>query len=483
MELAIGKLIKGTDLVDVLGGPVDSTVNKVGAVKFSLKTLNTVNSNWNIEIYMFYDDAVGETRIPVWFYVRIYCMRRLRTHFSLGNRCSKPSTMPSKEEILQFEAAAVMFDEFMTLSKTNRSKISGDEDVRGMYKLRTAINPPPNQVLQFMDEIEVASDEEQLPICFINMERTNFGGETAYTTFQRQILRKYNRWKNGGLLKSDVPSGNLYPGEPADAWQDLDECGGRASPEVDHIDPAYQGGGNTYINGRLVSFYHNHLYREKKVRGAEPIGEQLAEMYTDGKIALTGENKQECIFIPKGAYDPELYDSVEVCLEHEHADDIVFNKVGHKYLFAERSAQANIWNGQTFAEMRSARKVFLEADLQRALKQQAEQELTLDYQNCSASLAAGLNAFVNNPNHPERLRLEALILAAGIPLCVPSDLLTTGVAGIQNPDADNTFPVVDVADAKLTDPLVGTVEEKRLRKYYANMMKCWTDLKVELGIL
>src|SRR5262249_51902001 len=89
-------------------------------------------------------------------------------------------------------------------------------------------------------------------------------------------------------LKSDNPTDFLYPDERADIYQELKECGGREAPEVDHIDPSYQSGSNSYINARLVSFLHNHLYREKKTDGSMAVNQQMLAMYQAGKVAFIG---------------------------------------------------------------------------------------------------------------------------------------------------------------------------------------------------
>ena len=40
------------------------------------------------------------------------------------------------------------------------------------------------------------------------------------------------------------------------------------------------------MNGRLISFYHNHLYREKKTRGSQSLNVTMLDMYNAGEIAL-----------------------------------------------------------------------------------------------------------------------------------------------------------------------------------------------------
>jgi hypothetical protein len=478
MEISIGSLIDGFNLQDVLNGVVSANRAKDGTkIKLSLKTLNTVKATWNMEVYLFYDDTVGDSRVPIWFYVRVYCLHRLRTHFSMANRCSKASTMPTKNEILDFEAAAQMFDEYITWDEEHRAKISRDRDIRRMYKVRTDQHAPPNQLLQFMDEIEVASDRADLPYCFAGMQTTAFGGMTPYSTFQRRILRKFNRWKNSpvhnGLLKSDVPTPGLYVDEDADAWQTLDECGGRASPEVDHVNPSYQQGGNTYINGRLVSFYHNHLYREKKTNGAMEVGHELAQMYEHGEVRLYNiphpAPEDECVTLPLCGYNALDQGTPEEFLTGMFSDDWIFELDGESYKFTERMNQRNMWGVEVARQLRAARQTFLEARLQRQLKQQREIALGPAYANSAQSLTAGINAFVTNVNHPERLRLEALINGAGVPLCKPSDILTPGMAGIQNLEADDIYPVFNLANEKLL-------------KYYTDLMKSWADLKEQLEI-
>ena len=88
-----------------------------------------------------------------------------------------------------------------------------------------------------------------------------YGSETIAT------VRKYNVWRNGGWMKSDATNPALpwQDGEENDPYPLLTEGSGQAYPEVDHIVPKKQPklGLNSYRNARLVSFAHNHIYREK----------------------------------------------------------------------------------------------------------------------------------------------------------------------------------------------------------------------------
>ena len=246
MERTIAKLIDGVDQKNVDGGTVKGGAGSDATlIDLSLRTANTVNKVWHIEIILYYDDKVGDPRIPVWFYVRVYCNKKLRTHFSLGNRCSKAATIPDEQEIIEFWAAKNLFAEFLSFSVPNQKKISIEEETRRYYKPYGQPKSPPNQLLEFMDEVNQRCRVKTIPLVFTKMPSTTIRPRTPYDDVQREILRKFNRWKNRGELKSDIPSADIYPGEPADAWQTLDECGGRASPEVDHIEPSYQQGSNS----------------------------------------------------------------------------------------------------------------------------------------------------------------------------------------------------------------------------------------------
>jgi hypothetical protein len=487
MEKTIVNLIKNVDQKDVDGGTVKGgTGSHATTIDLSLRTTNTVDKTWQMEVFMFYDDKVGDPRIPVWFYVRVYCNQKLRTHFSMGNRCSKPATIPNEQEIIEFWAAKNLFAAFRAFSGDDQEKISPDEETRDYYVDYNPPNPPPNQLLEFMDEVNQRCRDKVESIVFTMMPSTTIGPRKAYDDVQREILRKFNRWKNNGQLKSDIPAPDLYPGEPADAWQILDECGGRASPEVDHVEPSYQQGRNSYVNARLVSFYHNHLYREKKTRGSKPLNETLLAMYNQGEIRLSDPSSGDSVKMGGGvaqlnwvgAAVVKRTKSAKDYFNEKFADDKVYKDPNKDPAGVEEpdfgvieraTSDKSVFYNPLMATMRTDRQAFLEADWERKKKQKKEDGLTSKYGTCAGSFKAGFDAFVNDLDHPGRKDLLTRIAGAGIKLCVPSDVLKANEPGIQNLEASPVYAHIDEGTAKG-------------KQAYKDVDKRFKDLKTKLGI-
>jgi hypothetical protein len=490
MENTIVALLGGTPAVDVNDAAVSADTSSVRtAIDVSLRTVNTVDVNWHMEVYLFYHDARGDTRVPVWFYVRVSYRRQLWTHFSLANRCNEPAALPSRTESIEFQAAT---DIYGGLAAAKRDQVVS-MTTRPMYTF--AAPSPPNKILEFMDEVNAYCRANALQVVFTTMQEITKGPGTSYDDFQRPILRKYNRWKHAGVLTSDVPTDWLYEGERKDAYAVLSECGGRNAPEVDHVSPSYQGGGNLYINARLVSFYHNHLYREKKVLGSRAVNEELLDVYRQDvnprplafmsnaavrfdflginafKLrywTVTGEQIRAASFVNatltiKSDAVVDGTTTAAAFFDAYFADDVLFD--------ADRNLNDGVGNAYppyrdpTLWGLVQARQTFLEAAAERERKYAAEVALLPEYRTSIDKHHAGLQAFIDDATHPERIRLLALIAAARdtgaqpLPLCKPSDVLLPGGGGAAGV-AGGAY--VDVRDGAASgDP------------HYADLMDRW----------
>ena len=462
MEETIVALLGGTPAVDVNDAAVSADTGSVRtAIDVSLRTVNTVDANWHMEVYLFYHDARGDTRVPVWFYVRVSYRRRLWTHFSLANRCNEPAALPSRTESIEFQAAT---DIYAGLTTAKRDQIASDT-TRPMYRDAGVAPAPPNQILEFMDEVNAYCRSNSLAVVFTTMQIVGKGPGTAYDDFQRPILRKYNRWKHAGPLTSDVPTDDLYVGERKDAYPVLSECGSRNAPEVDHVSPSYQGGGNFYINARLVSFYHNHLYREKKVLGSRKVNEELLALYrTDAAprpLAFMSNAAVRFDFMGINAFklrywtgagertgaasfvsatltikSDAVVDGTTTAaqfLDTYFSDDALFGE-GRTLKFGVANAYPP-YRDPTIWAMVQARQTFLQAGDEREVKYAAEVALLPKYTASIDKHHAGLQAFIDDAAHPGRVRLLRLIAAAKdtadqpLPLCKPSDVLLPGGGG------------------------------------------------------
>lgn len=457
MEETIVALIGGTDAEDVNGATVAATGSAPTVIDVSLRTMNTVDANWHMEVYLFYHED-GDPRVPVWFYVRVLYKKKLWTHFSHANRCNEPAALPSRTESIEFQAAT---DIYAALSSAHRGQIASDL-TRGMYRDAGVVGAPPNQILEFMDEVNAFCTLHSLARVFTVMQDVTKKASTAYDDFQRPILRKYKRWQHAGPLRSDVPTDWLYELERKDIYQVLSECGNRSAPEVDHVNPSYQGGGNFYINARLVSFYHNHLYREKKVIGSMRVNEELFALYrTDAKPrplafmstasslsdvtgrsefklrfwTATGEKVHPASFVVAAISiksDGVVNGTTAAAqfLDTHFADDVLFG-VGRTLNPGVGSAIWPYQDGTVWA-MVQARQTFLQAHDDREKKYAVEAGLLPAYKDSIDAHEAGLAAFIADQNHPERKRLLKLIGDAKktggqpLPLCKPSDVLLAG---------------------------------------------------------
>lgn len=499
METSIGDLLSGRSLKDVKNKVVshDTSVSRTD-VGLTLGIPNVIDARgWEVEVYLFYEDRLGDPRVPVWFYVRLFHNQKLWTHFSLGNRCGKKATMPDEEEALEFQAAK---DIYTDLASGKRATLVRDE-VRALYC--DAVHPPtrPNQLLEFMHDVnfrckvleeakaaerEEEEMEEEIDVVFKKFQLETEGPSRSYSDFQREILRKFNRWKNDGKLMSDMQTDGLYEGEMRDIYLELDECGGRSAPEVDHIDPSYQGGGNYYINGRLVSFLHNHLYREKKTIGSQPVSDLLREAFLDGRLAFSSRSRQARFCHNRTPFtNPMAYagmraiwissDDVvsgslteQAFLDAHFRDDVLFEDAESNRALKVRGSDRP-YNGSHWQHV-GDRQTFLKAGDERERKYKRERDLESEYVKSARRHAEGLKEFIENTNHPERMRLQSLIQGATVDLCQPSDVLKDD--GGLEPDKPSTdVPVVAAASFPIDE------DEARRKTYYTELMARWDRIK------
>lgn len=479
METNIGRLIAGENLVDVNDGvvlarpPVAPTT-----IDLSLRTDNTVDRTWQMEVYLFYNDSVGDARIPVWFYVRIYRRQTLHAHFSLANRCTIPPAFPTAEEIAEYQAAT---DLFAAADGPEFTKLTAD-DTRPMYVRPPNPNPPPYQVLQYMEDVNDFARDNDEDAVFVTLRKLGQrGGMTPYDEAQRPTIRKFNRWRNNGQLRSDVSADWQYVGERADPYQLLSECGSRSAPEVDHVAPSYQQGANLYINARLVSFYHNHLYREKKEAGSIEVDILLINQFrrNDPKRLAFMNPAREARYwdgverVTQMAYIQSRYwiRSSEVVAGTTSVRDFLNATFGDDALFfgADRNRNLRISTSanpyKSFRAVIIARQTFLQAHDGREIKYQAEVDLSGAYNTSIGNHQNAVADFIADHTNAERQRLLVLIGAAlktdmsPLPLCRPSDVLLPG-GGEANPPPGAPVYVPPVVGTIRGTPAYGDVVER-----------------------
>ncbi|HYC91262.1 MAG TPA: DNA/RNA non-specific endonuclease [Thermoanaerobaculia bacterium] len=461
MEIALGGLLGKQSLYDVDGGEISATDVEKKIATFTLRSPLTVNVvSWIFEVRLFYDDLVGDSRIPVWFYVRLLRGDKVAAHFSFANRCGKTATMPDASDQLEFIAAD---DLYRKLSKEQRDKLVW-EAMRDDY--RDAGDPSrPNQLLQFMHDVNFLCREKGLELVFERMQVEAQKGSTAYTDFQRAILRKFNRWKNAGKFLSDAQKG-AFEGEEADVHQTLDECGGRSAPEVDHIDPSYTSGANSYMNARLVSAQHNHLYREKKESGAKSLDRLLHDLWLAGELAfwyeddartVTGKTTFTALRSKYMVHDQEVFESGKVAefLQKYFADDVVFDSK------LNLNIKNSNWPYEPFRgdDLVAKRQTFLKAERSRLEKYQKEKNLNAAYVTSRQALEKGVQTFIDDKDHPERKELMLLLADTKKKLCWPSDVLKT--------DGGETAAV----DSSMFEALAP--EDARKDEAYRKLMERW----------
>jgi hypothetical protein len=499
MEITIGKLMGNTDAVSVTNTPVRANPAVASLVGLTLRSKNRLHTTWEIEIQLFYDDVRGDPRVPVWFYVRVFRNQSLITHFSMGNRCDKPGTMPHDDEVAEFEAAAAIFrglnalklkhiklgawfdrDDklFDTLLPADLSTIeprgyNKGSELKTLRKLHNDLTRfvvgvprppmPPNQLLQFMWDVNQAAQHQGVGLVFQTMELGAQKESTPYDSFQREYMRAFNRWKNAGLLISDASTPDLYEGESVDIWRNLSECGGREAPEVDHIDPSYQSGENSYINGRLVSFQHNHMYREKKTTGATALDVLLLRAYANAEVAFTNQKSAkyqlrgishvvEGRFVPGTVkvYIPvkdDLLALVPATKLTALFQDTAITQGAPNYLLAADDSAWPLHSPQR--ALVQERQAFLKAAYETTQKQAKEAALDHDYKRAHLRHQAALQHFIDSDYtaHAGRDALRTLINGAGMPLCKPSDVLRD-TGGLVNPAVVEVMPVIP--DATVT---------------------------------
>lgn len=514
MEGTIRGLMKGEAAVDVYNKPLVSKPVIASTNTLSQRAGSTINTDWTMTVWLFYDDALGDARVPVWFYVRVRKGDTLIAHFSLANRCDKAETMPYADEIAEFAAAQTIFqsltsDDLQAVligahvpadDKWYAQLKSGDLTAPALkevgpekhkiiqevhaehsrYIIGNALpDKPPYQLLQFMWVANCTAEKQRCKEVFKTMQLTTQGKSRSYDGFQREYLRAFNRWKNAGKLISDASVPDLYDGERTDIWTNLNEGGGREAPEVDHVVPNYQGGANSYINARLVSFQHNHMYREKKTTGAQPVSEKLISMFRLSQVAFFNgssskygkDNKSWTISTgtTPGSINVRIPTNKELAsldanneLTALFTDDALF-KDTTKYALLES------WhNNREIKELVHDRRAFLLALDATYRRQQAEETLADKYQLSAGRHAAALESFINSAvlTHQGRNSLKKLIDEADMSLCLPSDLLGDD-GGLLNPTQPEIFPQVP------------NPEDEQV---YKDAIKAMGQLKQALGI-
>ncbi|MFD2645220.1 DNA/RNA non-specific endonuclease [Pseudomonas japonica] len=453
METTIGDLIGGGAAWNIADERVTMpTKSKVTVSPGTKNALNVVN---RMEVRLFYDDTHGDGRIPVWFHVKLMRNTQMVTHFSLGNRGVAPATVTNDTAHGEFRAAKKIFEGLDR--ETLRGFLFDKNDLDHYVLGEGTPSKPPNQLLQFMWEVNHLSQNLSRARVFSTMDVGTQSPSTAYDDFQRHYLRLFNRWKNDGQLLSDVSEDELYEGETADVWAELDEQGGKAAPEVDHVFPSYQSGSNSYLNARLVSFQHNHAYREKKTIGAQPVHVTLTEAFRTkaagllhkGEIHLAQSvpvmtsvpitNKRKsavaCIPVP---FDPHplTNDQVEVELEEWFSDEALFDaEANHVFLNGHKMGTDSIPH-----KLRHERQGFLKAEAARKARQALEKQRKPIYVALYARHAQAVDQVTGTLRDHEGNSLQSLIDAAT--LCEPSDVI-----GSKNADTSMRIEDTSVSDA------------------------------------
>ena len=129
---------------------------------------------------------------------------------------------------------------------------------------------PPYGALQWLDDRNVGEVRAGRAPRYVAVPVEQVLAHQDFSTPQRNLVRKYCRWRNAGQILSDALAG-IYAGERPDPYPVLTESSGRAFPEADHITPKHRSGRNAYDNCRLVSFALNHIYRDKVISGSLPL--------------------------------------------------------------------------------------------------------------------------------------------------------------------------------------------------------------------
>lgn len=469
MELAVGAFLPVQNRVAFRSAVDDSAIAiPVAPVVHAAVPLNggsagaVLNPGFQIEIDLFYDDVHGDHRVPVWFYVRLTRGGITYGHFSIANRCSKAATMPTLEEAIEFEAAQAIYDGLTD----DRRNVLIAPDALPLYFPTGGALARPNQLLEFMLDVNFRAAQSFSPRVFSCMHESTVSNSLPYDDFQRAILRKFNRWRNranGWQLRSDAAVANpaLYPGEEGDLFAQLDECDGRSAPEVDHIDPSFRSGANSYLNARLVSFHHNHLYREKQLTGSVALDLMLFDLFQHSQVL--------CLFNGLGYYvsqgtvlgsewgtpavlytfamrvQPTLL-SVAAFFTQHFADHVLFEVPGRNLLISQANAPYNVVKN---ARIVNARQTYLQAEERRAQRYAEEQNLAATYNATTARHRAGVDAMIRDRQHQWRQDLQALIATQVLPLCEPSDLLADGIDGfgrISNPTMAQAAPQYGALD-------------------------------------
>jgi hypothetical protein len=129
---------------------------------------------------------------------------------------------------------------------------------------------PPYAALQWLDDQNVGEATAGRVARYVAVPMEPVLAQQDFSTTQRNLVRKYCRWRNAGQIHSDGRA-HIYLGERPDPYPVLSEGSGRAFPEADHVVPKHRNGRNAYDNCRLVSFALNHIYRDKLIAGSLPL--------------------------------------------------------------------------------------------------------------------------------------------------------------------------------------------------------------------
>ncbi len=350
METTIVGFLEAEDATNVDGLPVFANPTVKLTTTVTLSKMSTFNKDWVMEVKLLYDDQNGDPRVPIWFYVRVFCNKRMIAHFSLANRCDKTATMPHEDEVAEFEYAKTLFQTIekahlqtllvsaqygkkqspklfdalkaadlssITEASTyndgtklvNFKKIDGEicqelNSHLNRYVVKTPLPAtPPNQLLQFMFDVNEAWLAEGGPLeerPFLTMDQDPQKKSTAYSSASSASTSAPSTAGRTTASFSPTPPPTTptlakrpISGEPSPS------AGGRQAPEVDHIDPSYQSGKNSYINGRLVSFQHNHLYREKKTTGAIAVSERLLQDLRGERLCFINAKTRRAVYCPR----------------------------------------------------------------------------------------------------------------------------------------------------------------------------------------
>lgn len=209
--------------------------------------------------------------------VRKYLLGKLAQGAQLYNKILQRQKLGPEELILlddKIDDAKYKIDSYVTEQRLAEFKEMSAEKV---IEERQAVIKESNKLAK---EKETASESRQMAISALTGTLTNKNLKLDELAMLKSELEAYEKVKQAGagvqlteyesnavrraqaaynFQQDDVAS------EEPELYEELDETGGRNYPEVDHVVPKNRAGRNTYLNARLVSFAHNHIYRDKKL--------------------------------------------------------------------------------------------------------------------------------------------------------------------------------------------------------------------------